>query len=91
MKDLLQRERLQAEEKRARVEEELELVSKHLIEQEEKERSVRDEEIEMISRVNLVQKTIDGVSDEMEKCKLLALGSDPDLSRHEELFRPDAK
>ena len=75
MKEILVKERDEAEKKRKDLEEELALIDKHLKEQEDKQERVEEEEKGMTQQIQLIRKTIDNVQGELEKTKMLALGS----------------
>jgi multidrug resistance efflux pump len=75
MKEILVKERDEAEKKRKDLEEELALIDKHLEEQQNKQERVEEEEKGMTQQIQLIRKTIDNVQGELEKTKMLALGS----------------
>ncbi|GMH50080.1 hypothetical protein TrRE_jg1184 [Triparma retinervis] len=81
MKEILVKEREETERKRKEILEELALINHHLEEQGNKQERAEEEEEEVISQIELIRKTLDNVKGELEKTKMLALGSG--VSLHE--------
>ena len=71
---MLLREKTSVQERMRQLDEELQLIDKHLHDQEQKRKTLEDDNHQAVGRIQLTEQTLNNLSAEMEKLKVLCEG-----------------